>query len=58
MSLIRSDRNEASLRYFLSDGDKNALALSFFLAKLDLFDNIGEFIVVVDDPFTSFDTHR
>jgi wobble nucleotide-excising tRNase len=53
-----SDRSEASLKYFLSDGDKNALSLSFFLAKFDLIENSDEFIVVVDDPFTSFDSHR
>lgn len=47
-----------SLKYYLSEGDKNALALSFFLAKIDIVPNPEEYIVVVDDPFTSFDTHR
>ncbi|RHN85811.1 hypothetical protein DW659_04520 [Lachnospiraceae bacterium AM23-7LB] len=47
-----------SLKYYLSEGDKNALALSFFLAKIDIVPNPKDYIVVVDDPFTSFDTHR
>lgn len=47
-----------SLKYYFSDGDKNALALSFFLAKFDILPNIKDYIVVVDDPFTSFDIDR
>ncbi|MEJ9227513.1 AAA family ATPase [Priestia aryabhattai] len=53
-----SDRNEVSLKYYLSEGDKNALSLSFFFAKFEILKNSNEFIVVVDDPFTSFDSHR
>ena len=47
-----------SLKYFLSEGDKNALALSFFLAKMNIVPNPENYIIVIDDPFTSFDTHR
>lgn len=47
-----------SLKYYLSDGDKNSLALSFFLAKFDIIPNPEDYIVVCDDPFTSFDTDR
>lgn len=54
----RSNRSTASLKYFLSDGDKNALALSFFLARMDMVPDLSSFVVVIDDPFTSFDTHR
>ena len=53
---LSSDSN--SLKYFLSDGDKNSLALSFFLAKFDIIPNPENYIVVCDDPFTSFDTDR
>lgn len=53
-----SDRNKISLKYYLSEGDKNALSLSFFFAKFEMLKNGNEFIVVVDDPFTSFDSHR
>jgi len=53
-----SDSNKVSLKYYLSDGDKNALSLSFFLAKFEMLEYSNEFIVVVDDPFTSFDSHR
>lgn len=52
------ERNNVSLKYFLSDGDKNALALSFFLAKLDMIPDKSKYMVIVDDPFTSFDSHR
>lgn len=53
-----AERNSVSLKYFLSDGDKNALALSFFLAKIDMLPNKNSYIIIVDDPFTSFDSHR
>ncbi|MGN4271782.1 AAA family ATPase [Bacillus cereus group sp. BCN115] len=53
-----SDRNKVSLKYYLSEGDKNALSLSFFFAKFEMLNSSNEFIVVVDDPFTSFDSHR
>ncbi len=53
-----AERNSVSLKYFLSDGDKNALALSFFLAKIDMLPNKDSYIIIVDDPFTSFDSHR
>lgn len=52
------EREELSLKYCLSDGDKNALSLSFFLARFDMIPNIEDYIVVIDDPFTSFDTQR
>lgn len=52
------ERNSTSLKYYLSEGDKNALALSFFLARMDMLPNLNSYIVVVDDPFTSFDTQR
>ena len=54
----RSNRSSTSLKYFLSDGDKNALALSFFLARMDMVPDLSSFVVIIDDPFTSFDTHR
>lgn len=43
----------------LSDGDRRALALAFFLARLDINDAaIANAIIVFDDPMTSFDTTR
>lgn len=56
--IVLDDRIETSLKYHLSEGDKNALALSFFLAKLEMNPNIGDCIIIVDDPFTSFDSRR
>jgi len=57
-SLRTDDENIYSLKYSLSEGDKNALAVSFFFAKLEILDSLKETLVVVDDPFTSFDVHR
>lgn len=54
----RESTASPSLKYYLSEGDKNALALSFFLAKMDIVPQPEQYIVVIDDPFTSFDTHR
>lgn len=53
-----TDYNRYSLKYSLSEGDKNALSLSFFLAKLDMIPNLKDFFIVIDDPFTSFDQSR
>ena len=47
-----------SFRYSLSEGDKNALALSFFLTKLESDGNIQDKIIVFDDPVSSFDLNR
>ena len=54
----RDSTDNNSLKYLLSEGDKNALSLSSFLAKFDIIPNTNEYIVVVDDPFTSFDFDR
>lgn len=47
-----------SFKYSLSEGDKSALALSFFLTKLELDGNIQDKIIVFDDPVSSFDLNR
>jgi wobble nucleotide-excising tRNase len=47
-----------SFKYSLSEGDKSALALAFFLTKLELDGNIQDKIVVFDDPVSSFDLNR
>jgi len=46
------------LKNTLSEGDKNTLAFSFFLAKLDLDDRLADKIVILDDPISSLDKHR
>ncbi|UPS92778.1 AAA family ATPase [Bizionia sp. M204] len=45
------------VKYTLSEGDKNAIALSFFMATLDL-SNCEDKIVIFDDPLSSFDSNR
>jgi len=47
-----------SFKYSLSEGDKSALAISFFLTKLELGGNIQDKIIVFDDPVSSFDLNR
>ena len=42
----------------LSSGDRSALALAFYLAALKQDANIGNKIIVLDDPFTSLDRFR
>ena len=45
------------IKYSLSEGDKSAFALSFFLTQLERGD-ISKKIVVFDDPISSFDQAR
>ena len=42
----------------LSEGDKSTLAFAFFLARLDADSDLGEKVVVFDDPISSLDIHR
>jgi len=50
--------DKPSFRNTLSSGDKNTLALAFFLAQLDHDPNKAGKIVVFDDPFSSQDSFR
>jgi wobble nucleotide-excising tRNase len=45
-------------RNTLSSGDRNALALAFFFAALDVEPNLAQKIVVLDDPLSSLDENR
>ena len=49
---------ESTFKYSLSEGDKSALALSFFLSKLSLDTDLSKKIIVFDDPISSFDNNR
>lgn len=49
---------EPSFRNTLSSGDRNTLALAFFLASLDRDPDLENKIVVIDDPISSLDDHR
>ncbi|MBI4237644.1 MAG: AAA family ATPase [Deltaproteobacteria bacterium] len=53
-----SAQGEPSFRNTLSSGDRNTLALAFFFASLDQDPNLGNTVVVIDDPITSLDDHR
>lgn len=44
-------------KYVLSEGDKSALALCFFLASLEI-KGYGDRIIIFDDPLSSFDHSR
>ena len=47
-----------SFKNTLSSGDRNTLALAFFLANLEQDPDIARKIVVFDDPFASMDSFR
>lgn len=47
-----------SFKNVLSEGDKNTIAFSFFLAKLTSDPHYADKIVVFDDPLTSLDLNR
>jgi len=60
--LLRFKRPDLSkkfgnVKFTLSEGDKNAVALSFFLARLEI-EGFKDKIVVFDDPLSSFDHNR
>ena len=42
----------------LSEGDKRTLAFAFFFARLQAEANLGDKLVVLDDPVSSFDRNR
>lgn len=48
----------STFKYSLSEGDKSALALAFFLTKLEVDGNTQDKIIVFDDPVSSFDLNR
>ena len=54
----REKADRPSMKYSLSEGDKNALALAFFLAKLESDENLKEKIIVFDDTVSNFDRNR
>lgn len=47
-----------SFKNVLSEGDKNTIAFSFFLAKLTSDPDLANKIVVFDDPLSSLDQNR
>lgn len=52
------DKKIFPLKYALSEGDKNALTFSFFLADLEFIKDLDNSFVVIDDPVSSFDYSR
>ncbi len=49
---------EPSFRNTLSAGDRNTLALALYFSALDGDQNLGDTVVVLDDPKSSLDDHR
>jgi len=54
----RTPAGTPCFRNTLSAGDRNTLALAFFIAQLKNRHDLAELIVVFDDPFTSLDSSR
>lgn len=50
--------NKPHFKNTLSDSDKRLLAFAFFLSKLSNDNNLKDKILVLDDPFSSFDENR
>jgi len=56
---LRSNQiGQPSFKTTLSSGDRNALALAFFFASIEMNANRANLVVVIDDPMTSLDDHR
>jgi len=53
-----SEHSDYSVKYVLSEGDRNALAFSFFLAEIERNTQLCNSIVIFDDPISSFDYSR
>lgn len=51
-------KSNQSFKNVLSEGDKNTIAFSFFLAKLYNDAGMADKIIVFDDPLTSLDQNR
>lgn len=49
---------EHSFKNVLSAGDRNTLAVAFFLASIEMDPNKANRVVVIDDPVSSLDEHR
>jgi len=47
-----------SFKNVLSAGDRNTLAVAFFLASVELDTNRANRVIVIDDPVSSLDEHR
>jgi len=53
-----SDPSQPSLANTLSGGDRSALTLAYFLAKVEMAANVARSIVVFDDPYHNQDRSR
>lgn len=64
IDFLTSGTQTNKLRYSLSESEKTTLALAYFLSKIEYEreqnqeSDIGNTIIVVDDPVSSFDTNR
>ena len=52
------ENHSLSIKHSLSEGDKNTIAFSFFLAKLDLSSQLNMKTIIFDDPLSSLDLNR
>lgn len=53
-----SDPAMPSLANTLSGGDRSTLALAFFLAKVEMAHDVGDAIIIFDDPYHNQDRSR
>ncbi|HEY0249927.1 MAG TPA: AAA family ATPase, partial [Kofleriaceae bacterium] len=55
---VASSDGEAKFARVLSDGDRSTLALALFIVAIERTPDLGDAIVVFDDPMTSQDAQR
>ena len=55
---ITSEPGAQAFHNTLSSGDRNSLALAFFFATLRDDPNLGNKIIIIDDPVSTLDEHR
>lgn len=55
---IRNSASSYSTRHTLSESDKRALCFAFFIGSVQHERNLGNIIILMDDPASSFDWER
>lgn len=52
------EENQNNFKNTLSESDKRLLAFSFFITDIKNTKNLNEYVIVLDDPMSSFDIER
>jgi len=55
---LNAPENEYGLQNTLSDSDKRLLAFAFFVTDIQNTENLSDYVIILDDPMSSFDDER